>query len=474
MAEKRMERREWTKQALAGLAPELLKLHHEIWAYAEPSSAEVQSAKLLCEVLRQKGFTVEENICGRPTAFIATFGAGHPVVGYLGEYDALPGLSQQAGLPRHCPVSEGGYGHGCGHSALGTASLAAALLAQQYLQTSGQPGTVIYYGCAAEEGEGVKPLMARDGYFDATDCVFAWHPGSTNGVVNMEMIAVKTAHIAFKGITAHAGGAPHLGRSALDACELMNVGVNYLREHVIQEARLQYAYLDCGGTAPNVVQDHAKLIYGVRAPKTEQAAEIMQRVVDCANGAALMTGTTVEVTPRMGYSDLFQNKVVASILNSAAQQVGAPAWTEADFVLAKQFTDQYTPAQQNDLQQTVQRLYGKEQLQQVLEKPLDTKMEAFDETKMLKIYGCSDVGDVGYVTPTASLSVATGALGTPGHSWFMTGMTGSSIGEKGLLCAGEIMGLAGVMVYDDPARLEGAQKERLERTGGAYHCPMYV
>ena len=452
----------------------MFEIHRKIWEYAEISDGEFESSELLCQVLEEEGFSVRKNVCGRTTAFIAEFGDGHPAVGFLGEYDALPGLSQEAGYPFKRPVEGAACGHGCGHSALGVASLIAAFTAKRYLEKTGGQGKVIYYGCCAEEGEGVKPLMARDGGFDDTDCVFAWHPASVNGVTNTEMIAVKTVHVTFNGTTSHAGAAPHLGRSALDACELMNVGVNYLREHVIQEARLQYAYLDTGGTAPNVVQDHAKLIYGVRAPRIYQAEEILKRVIQCAEGAALMTGTRVGIEPRMGYSDVFQNFVAARILSDAAQEIGAPGWTEEDYQLAKAFTGQYNSVQKSEMESLIGRRYGTERLKEVEERPLDTKMDAFDEKQHFMIYGCSDVGDVGYVTPTASLSVATGALGTPGHSWFMTGMTGSSIGEKGLLCAGKIMGLAAVKVFKDPGLLKGAQEERTGRTGGIYKCPMYA
>ena len=371
---------EFVEDMAEELKSELFRIHKEIWEYAEISSGEFKSAELLCTVLEKEGVSVRKIVCDRPTAFVAVYGTGHPVVGFLGEYDALPGLSQEAGIPYQRPVKGAACGHGCGHSALGVACLTSAFLAKRYLEKTKEPGTVIYYGCSAEEGEGVKPLMARDGEFKETDCVFAWHPAAVNGVTNTDMISVKTVHVSFKGTTAPAGAAPHLGRSALDACELMNVGVNYLREHVIQEARLQYAYLDTGGTAPNVVQDHAKLIYGVRAPKTYQAEEILNRVNDCAKGAALMTGTTVTIEPRMGYSDVFQNFVVARILSEAAQEVKAPQWTEEDFKLAKAFTQQYNPVQKTEMEHTIKNRYGTEKLEELLERPLDIKMDAFDET----------------------------------------------------------------------------------------------
>lgn len=472
MEETKMSGLDFAEKIMKEIEAQMFEIHSQIWKLAEPSDQEYESAKILCEVLRKEGFEVEEGVCEKPTAFIASYGNGHPCVGFLGEYDALPGLSQECGLPEHKPICGSGYGHGCGHSALGVASLAAAFIAKRYLESEGKGGSVIYYGCCSEESKGVKPLMARDGKFKDTDCVFAWHPANQNGVTNTEYIAVKSFEVEFKGVTAHAGGSPHLGRSALDACELMNVGVNYLREHVIQEARLQYAYLDAGGTAPNVVQDHAKLAYGVRAPRVSQVDGIVERVMKCAKGAAMMTDTTVSIIPRMGYSDCFQNKVVARIMSDAAEEVGAPKWTKEDYALARSFVEKYNEAQKKDLEETMKEKKPEKTFQEILEKPLDSDMELFNESKIVKIYGCTDVGDVGYVTPTASLSVATTALGTPGHSWFMTGMTGSSIGEKGIICAGEIMGLSAIKVYDNPELLKGAQEERIKRTGGVYNCPM--
>ena len=463
---------EFTEKTMTDLETTILNLHNKIWELAELSDEEFESAELLCKALEAEGFQVRRSVCGKKTAFIASFGEGHPAVGYLGEYDALPGLSQKAGFPQKYPVKEHGNGHGCGHSALGTASLAAAFIAKRYLQETKSSGRVVYFGCASEEGIGAKPFMARDGEFNDIDCVFAWHPASTNGVVNAEFLAVKDFTVEFHGIASHAGGAPHLGRSALDACELMNVGVNYLREHVIQEARLQYAYLDAGGIAPNVVPDHAKMIYGIRAPKISEVCKIAQRVIQCAKGAARMTGTTCTIEPHMGYSDVFQNKVVANILSKAAQDVGAPKWDESDYQLAHEFASQYNEAQHAAMMEMIKEIYSADEQKNKELYPLDTLMEAFKAEKIVKVYGCSDVGDVGYVVPTASLSVATAAIGCPGHSWFMTGMTGSSIGEKGLMCAGKIMGLAGIRVYEEPNCLRGAQEERIARTGGIYECPM--
>ncbi len=391
---------------------------------------------------------------------------------FLGEYDALSGLSQEWGRSEHIPVVGQEYAHGYGHSALGVASLAAALIVKEYLDKYSKAGKIIFYGCCAEEDTGVKPLMAMNGEFQDTDCVFAWHPSYFNGVTNFENIADKGFTVEFKGTTAHAGMAPHLGRSALDACELMNVGVNYLREHVIQEARIHYAYLDVGGSAPNVVQDHTKMYYLVRAPRITQVDEILERVITCAKGAAMMTGTTVETEHKMGYSDVFQNTVIARILSKAAEEIGPPEWDEEDIKLAAEFVAHYDRTQEENRKKQTKVLYASEKMEESFEKVLHDKIVSFDEKTFERRYGCSDVGDVCYVTPTAILNVATMAIGAPAHSWFMTGMTGSSIGEKGILCAAEILSLAALKVYEAPNILKGAQEERIKRVGNVYKCPM--
>ncbi|MGM9521386.1 MAG: amidohydrolase [Oscillospiraceae bacterium] len=451
---------------------DMLKLHRKIWELAEPSNVEYQSAKLIAGVLRENGFAVTEGVCGRPTAFVATFGSGHPSIGFLGEYDALPGLSQECGLPERKEHVPGGAGHGCGHSNLGVGSLSAALIIKRYLEAKRIPGTITYFGCCAEEDHGVKPLMARDGMFDEIDCVFAWHPQPHNTVHNTAFVAIRDLIVEFKGQSSHAGSAPQLGRSALEACELMNVSCNYLKGHLPDEARIMYAYQDAGGKAANIIPDHAVLKYGIRAREASVVEEVSQRVIDCAKGAALMTGTEVTVKPRTAYCNQFQNTVVAYILSEAAQEVGAPQWSEEDFALAREFVEQFPDKAKENLKKDIQRTISDRPLEEVLQRPLDTDMEAFDHNKVIKIFGASDVGDVGFVTPTASVTIATVALGTPMHSWFWAGMTGSSIGEKGLICAAKILALAATKVYNDPHRLDGAQEERIRRTGGVYHCGM--
>ena len=255
-----------------------MRLSQQIWQYAELAFQETKSVQALTQLLEEEGFAVTAGLAGIPTAFSASYGQGKPVIGILGEYDALPSLSQKAGCNHREELVPGGAGHGCGHNLLGVGSAAAAIAVKDYLQESGQEGTVIFYGCPAEENGSAKVYLSRDGVFQGLDAVFTWHPGSNNSIMGEHSLAAVSVVYRFHGRATHAAGQPHLGRSALDACELMNVGVNYLREHMIQEARIHYAYRDAGGAAPNVVQDHAALYYFIRAPKVAQAVELRERV----------------------------------------------------------------------------------------------------------------------------------------------------------------------------------------------------
>lgn len=268
----------------------LTALSEEIWRYAEVGFQEFRSAQALERCLEDEGFTLEKGVAGIPTAFVARYGSGKPVIGFLGEYDALFDLSQQPGNPQRALFENGTAGHGCGHNELGVGALASALAVKEYMQEQGLAGTVVYYGCPSEEDGSGKMHMAKEGVFDELDGAFTWHPSSKNAVDGCSSLACIGVLYRFHGRATHAAGQPHLGRSALDACELMNVGANYLREHMIPEARIHYAYRDAGGGAPNVVQDHAALYYFIRAPKVSQAVELRERVDNCAKGAALMTG----------------------------------------------------------------------------------------------------------------------------------------------------------------------------------------
>lgn len=447
-------------------------LSDEIWGYAEGGYQEHRSAAALCRFLRDEGFDVTENLTGIETAFKGVWGTGKPVVGILGEYDALPGLSQEGGLAEKKPAVEGGRGHGCGHNLLGVGALAGAVAVKEYLRRTGESGTVVYFGTPAEENGAGKTFMARDGAFDGVDFVYTWHPGGLNGVHSCHMVGLFNRIYEFRGVTAHAGGAPHLGRSALDSVELMNVGVNYLREHVIQEARIHYAYLDAGGTAPNVVQDHAAVRYVIRAPHISQVREITGRVDDIARGAALMCGTQVSWRMESAYSEYIPNDVMAEVMTQAFDEIGVPAWDEEDFRLAKAYDD--TVGENARLEETalITRRYGRDRLEEKLARPLDTIVAPYDKNARVILTGSTDVGDVGFIAPTVMGSVATASLGTPGHSWQTTGQGKSPVGRKGMLTAGKVIALASIRMLESPEKLAAAKAEFMTKNNGVYDCPL--
>ena len=452
-----------------------MNIARDIWEYAELSYTEIRSAKELEDALEEEGFRITTGIADIPTAFMAEYkvGTGVPVMGFLGEYDALDGLSQAAGKPVREAVVQGGCGHGCGHNLLGAGCFAAAVAVKDYLLNNEMNGTVIYFGCPAEEGAGSKQFIARAGYFDKVDFAYTWHPNSRNEVSGKSSVAIMGANFIFDGIASHAGGAPHLGRSALDAVELMNVGCNYLREHMIDQARVHYAYSDAGGTAPNVVQSHAVIKYEVRAPKVNQMQELFTRVVDIAKGAALMTGTEMNYEITMAFSDYIQNKTLAPIMSDALREAGPPAWTEEDYKLAGEFFRTYPKStQQSILEQLAEYIDPDEIERTMLDRPLDSVTREFDPKETRYESGSTDVGDVGYATPTVTLHIATAGLGNVGHSWQNTALANSPIGMKGMLKAAEVMALAAVNTFRNPELIAKAKEELRKKNGGRYTCPL--
>ena len=451
-----------------------IALAKEIWGYAELSYEEVRSSSALIAALKKEGFSIEEGIAGIPTAFTATFsrGSGKPVVGFLAEYDALSGLSQKAACPVQEPIQEGGDGHGCGHNLLGAGSYAAAVALKDYLEKENKDGTVIFFGCPAEEGAGSKQFIARAGYFDNVDFAYTWHPATINEVGSWGDVAIMGANFTFDGVAAHAGGEPHLGRSALDACELMNIGCNYLREHMIDTARIHYAYSDPGGTAPNVVQSHAVIKYEVRAPKVSQVQELFTRVVDVAKGAALMTGTKMQYEITMAFSDYVPNRTLGALVDQCMRELGAPDWTEEDFAVASKFLRTYPRSTMVGIREKLGSFFEPEELDEALAKPLDQVIHPFNPKETGYHSGSTDVGDVGYATPTVSFNVATACLGNVGHSWQNTAFACSDIGFKGMLRAAEILTLAAVRTMEQPDLIAKARAELRQKNGGSYQCPL--
>lgn len=441
----------------------------KIWSHPELAFQETRSAEVLTEILSKEAFQIERPLAGIPTAFMATFGSGRPVIAVLGEYDALPGLSQEAGLPVQKPVIPGMPGHACGHNALGVGALAAAIAVKDFLNASGQTGTIRFYGCPAEESGGGKTFMVRAGCFSDVDACFAWHPAAGNLVQGFSSIANICLRFSFKGKASHAASSPYLGRSALDACELMNVGVNYLREHILPDARIHYAYLNAGGTAPNVVQEHAALKYYIRAPRISQALEIVSRVQDIARGAALMSGTTMESKVIGGMCDFQPNAVLGELTTRALEELGGPAFTEEDYALAERFFQQFSDNERSASLATLALSYP--EVKRFRQTALISDVAPYYRAEKY-VYYSSDIGDVSYAVPTVQLNMACYANGTPGHSWQLTAQSGSSLSHKGLLAAGKVLGLAMARLYRQPNLLAAARAEWLSETGGAYLCPI--
>ena len=462
------------KDLVASQADAAVALAKEIWNYAELSYEEVRSAAALMEALKKEGFAIEEGIAGIPTAFTATFqsGSGKPVVGFLAEYDALAGLSQKAGCPVQEAVEPGGAGHGCGHNLLGAGCYAAAVALKDYLVKENKDGTVIFFGCPAEEGAGAKQFIARAGYFDNVDFAYTWHPETINEVGSKGSVAIMGANFTFNGVAAHAGAEPHLGRSALDAVELMNVGCNYLREHMIDAARIHYAYSDAGGSAPNVVQSCAVIKYEVRAPKVSQVQELFTRVVDVAKGAALMTGTKMQYEITMAFSDYTANRTLGAVVDQCFRELGAPDWTEEDYDLAAGFLRTYPRSTMAGIREKLGAYFSPEELDKALEKPLDSMVHPFNPKETGYNSGSTDVGDVGYATPTVMFHVATACLGNVGHSWQNTAFACSGIGMKGMLRAAEVMTLSAIRTMAQPELIRKAKEELIRKNGGKYRCPL--
>ena len=444
-----------------------------IWAHPELSLKEFQSAAYYEKVLEEGGFTVAKGVDGIETAFTGSYGSGHPVIGILGEFDALSGLSQECGATEHRPIVEGGAGHGCGHNMLGAGALTAAFAVKNYLETSGHEGTVIFFGCPGEEGGAAKAFMARDNMWRSLDAAFCWHPEDVNEVKTGTNNSTIQLMYTFHGRSAHAAGDPENGRSALDAVELMNTGVQYLREHMKSECRVHYAITDAGGISPNVVQDHATVLYMVRAISVRDCVELRKRVDKIAEGAALMTETTFERTFIDGTADLVPNFALEKVLYDNFAQVELPTYTEEELQFAGKVHAtcpvNTAPGFASTLDDAI-REYSEEKSQHGTIPMNNYLMPLCHSTAFCA--GSTDVGDVSWQTPTAQIHCAGFVSGAPGHSWQNVSCGGSSIGHKALLLAGKVLALSAIDLYEKPELLKEARAEFEKRTESGYVCPI--
>jgi len=437
-----------------------------IWAYAETRFQEVRSARVLAQLLEREGFAVEVGAAGMDTALIATFGQGAPVIGLLGEYDALTNLNQAAGIPEKRAPEPGANGHGCGHNALGVGALEAAVALKAYLSASGVSGTVRYYGCPAEEGGGGKTFMAREHLFDDLDAAITWHPGDLNQVMSASTLANTEVYFSFAGSSAHAAASPHLGRSALDAVELMNVAVNFLREHVPQEVRMHYAVTNSGGLSPNVVQSKAEVLYLLRAPTAPQVRELYDRVCRIAKGASLMTETSLEITPNGGAANVVPNDTLGRVMQQVMEELGGPEFGAEETEFAQQIEQTLTPEQKA----ASLRRFSPEIAEKTRGNALSEWIMPYVSTNVSMPFS-TDVGDVSWNVPTVQLTAATQALGTPGHSWQVVSQSCSGVSHTGMHYAAQVMALTGLRLFQNPELCTKAGEElTLRLRGTAYDC----
>jgi aminobenzoyl-glutamate utilization protein B len=448
---------------------EFTALSNQIWDNPELRWNEHDSMAAQIQVAERAGFTIQRQEAGIPTAFSAEHGTGGPVIAILGEYDSLAGLSQESGVATRQPdpASESGNGQGCGHHLLGTGSLLAAVAVARFLDANGLPGRVRYYGCPAEEAAAGKTFMVKGGAFADVDAAVSWHPASVTGVMSADVLAYCQAYFSFTGVAAHAGASPWLGRSALDAAELMNVGVNFLREHMPPDTRIHYAFVDSGGPSPNVVQSAARLYYIVRAPDVPQVRALYERVVKIAEGAALMTETSLEVEFDGGCSELLHNAVLEQAMHDIALELGPVPFDDADRSLARPFVATVSPA---ELAAT-RAMAGIEASDP---SPLHDGIVAFDRAaSRQRAGGSTDVGDVSWVVPTVQCFGAVAALGTPMHSWQLVAQGKMAAAHKGMIHAAKIMGSTAASLLADDGLLARARDEFDTRIAQRpYDCPI--
>ena len=421
-------------------AADLTGLSDKIWEYAETALREHKSSKLLADYAEQQGFSVTRGVSGMPTAFIARFGSGKPVIGIMGEYDALPGVSQKA-IAEKSPLVEGAAGHGCGHNMFGAASLGAALAIKDQIAAGKLKGTIIFYGTPAEEAVGGKTYMARDGVFNEADVMFAWHPGDESMADAVTSQAMVDLMVEFKGQAAHAASDPWNGRSALDGAMLFAQGVEMMREHMKPSSRVHYVIPD-GGDVPNVIPEHAKVWIWARDQKRTEVDDLYARIRKIAEGAALMTGTQAAVHLQGGDWEQLLNGPGAKLIDANLRWIGSPTYTADEDAFAKK-------------------------IQVATNVPavgMERKIRALDDQEPEG--GSTDVGDVSWVVPTLTLTVATAPKAAPWHAWPVVATGGMSIGHKGMIVASKTLAATMVDLYENPVALREVRADFEKQRGG--------
>ncbi|WP_413377632.1 amidohydrolase [Alkalihalobacillus sp. 1P02AB] len=434
---------------------EFTDMAKKIWNHPQVAYEEEYASSLQMSKLEEEGFTIQSNIAGISTAFVAEYGGGKPIIGILGEYDALPGLSQHVSTVKEAIISDG-PGHGCGHNLLGTAGVEAVVALKKVMKEEGLSGTIRYYGCPAEEVLSGKTFMAREGVFHDLDCALTWHPGNSNTIINMSMQAVVSVKFHFKGITAHAASAPHAGRSALDGVELMNTGANYLREHVPDGSRIHYIITN-GGLAPNVVPDEASVWYYLRGASKDKVDQLLRRVEKIAEGAAMMTETNVESEILAFAYETRPNQHLNELMYDNMEKYTDLVFTADEQAFAKQLV--------SSIDQSVEKATGL--FGSTVNELLPTNVQYNRELNGQSVGGSTDVGDVSWITPTGMVSTTCAPVGVQLHSWQATSSFGSTIGYKGMHLAAQIMSLTAYdLLNNKESVLEKAKDEFMRSSNG--------
>ncbi|TET71567.1 amidohydrolase [Candidatus Bathyarchaeota archaeon] len=434
----------------------IIEISDAVWEYAELGLVEYKSSELLADELESHGFRVERGVAGMPSAFMGIWGSGKPVIGIMGEYDALPGISQKP-VPYKEPLREGAPGHGCGHNIHGASGMAGAIALRYAMDKTGLEGMVKFFGTPAEENYDGKVFMARAGLFDDVDACLSHHPSQMNTAGLGSSNAMNSVKFHFHGKTAHAAGSPEQGRSALDAVELMNIGVNYMREHVVEKARIHYV-IEEGGGQPNVVPDYARTWYYIRAPERDQVDHIHDWILKIAEGAAMMTGTALKVEFLGGIYNKMPNKTLSELVIANMREIGAPTYTVEELEFARKIGETIPPEQKRD------GLRKREipDWERYIDVDLVTDiLDPWDEGKVSG--GSTDVSDISWNTPTMEFSTTAAVLGTPGHSWHFVSTSGMSIGHKSLIFAAKTIAGTALDLMTKPEVLEKAKEEHKER-----------
>ncbi|MGN0457048.1 MAG: amidohydrolase [Acutalibacteraceae bacterium] len=442
-------------QYLEERAEDFYKLSDKIWENAEIRFKEKQSVKDYVAFLKNEGFSITVGQAGLNTGFRAEWGSGKPVIGFLGEYDALAGLSQKAGVSVKESLVKDGNGHGCGHNLLGVGALMGAVGFKHYLETEGKTGTVVFFGCPAEEGGSGKTFMAREGCFDQLDLALSWHPNDCNMMPPGPVLANDAIRYSFTGKASHAAAAPEAGRSALDALELMNIGVQFLREHIPSTARIHYAITNAGGISPNIVQPYASALYQIRAPFAPLLSDLYERVNNIAKGAAMMTETQLEIKFLKGTSNTVLIPALDEVMYNNMCEIPNPVERADDIAFAREIVKTQMPADS------------------IPENVFDLKPRNWNKSGNIPIPGSSDVGDVSWVCPVSQCGTSTWPVGTAAHSWQAVACGKSDFAHKGMLYAGQIIAATAVDVCNNPEIIETAWRQLKEKTGNhPYHCPI--